>query len=87
MRARKNCARKELPMMGKARKLWMEISLKKKLDIFAVMILLVIGLSVAFNIVAMNFVVRNFNQILDENSRCHDLQEAMELEAEALPPM
>ncbi len=70
-------------MMGKARKLWMEISLKKKLDIFAVMILLVMGLSVAFNIVAMNFVVRNFNQILDENSRCHDLQEAMELEAEA----
>ena len=70
-------------MFGKARELWMEISLKKKLGLFAVMIVLVVGLSVVFDLVAINYVVGNFQQILDDNSRCHDLQEAMELETGA----
>ena len=44
------------------------------------MLALVMGLSMGFNIVAMNVVVRDFNRILEDNSRCCDFQEALELE-------
>lgn len=47
------------------------------------MIVLVMGLSVVSDIIAMDFVVQSFGQILDEDSRCNDMQEAMELETEA----
>ncbi len=59
----------------------MGISLKKKLGIFAVMLAFVVGLSVIINIVAINIVADNFKLILDDNSRCHDFQEAMEEES------
>ena len=63
--------------------LWLRISLKKKLGSFAVMVILVMGLSVAFNIRVMKFSLDSFNVILNDNSRCHDFQEAMELEIKA----
>lgn len=62
---------------------WLTISLKKKIGSFAVMVILVMGLSVAFNIRIMDFSLGSFNVILDDNSRCHDFQEAMELEIKA----
>ena len=55
-------------MKERARRLWLGISLKKKLGIFAVMIVLVMGLSVVSDIIAMDFVVQSFGQILDEDS-------------------
>ena len=63
-------------MKERARRLWLGISLKKKLGIFAVMIVLVMGLSVVSDIIAMDFVVQSFGQILDEDSRCNDMQDA-----------
>ena len=72
-------------MIKRLRNQWLKISLKKKLGIYAVMLSLVVGLSVICTIVAMNFVVNSFNTILEDNSRCHDFQEAMELEAKADP--
>ncbi len=70
-------------MKERARKLWMGISLKKKLGIFAVMIVFVMGLSGVSDIVAMDLVVQSFDRILDDDSRCNDMQVAMELETEA----
>ena len=63
--------------------IWLSVSLKKKLGSYTVMVILVMGLSVAFNIYVMNFALGSFNVILDDNSRCHDFQEAMELEIKA----
>lgn len=62
---------------------WNNASLKKKLGLFVVMVVCVMGISAIINVVAMNFVMGNFNVILDDNSRCHDFQEAMELEVRA----
>ena len=63
--------------------IWLSVSLKKKLGSYTIMVILVMGLSVAFNIYVMNFALGSFNVILDDNSRCHDFQEAMELEIKA----
>jgi len=62
---------------------WINLSLKKKLGLFVVMLAFVMGISAVANVLAMNFIVGNFNAILDDNSRCHDFQEAMELEMQA----
>lgn len=35
--------------------LWLTISLKKKLGTFSIIVILVMGLSIAFNILIMNF--------------------------------
>ena len=63
--------------------LWLTISLKKKLGTFSIIVILVMGLSIAFNILIMNFSLDSFNVILQDNSRCHDFQEALELEISA----
>lgn len=63
--------------------LWLTISLKKKLGTFSIIVILVMGLSIAFNILIMNFSLDSFNVILNDNSLCYDLQEALEQEASA----
>ena len=63
--------------------LWWSVSLKKKLGSYTVMVILVMALSVAFNIYVMNFALGSFNVILDDNSKCHDFQEALEVEIKA----
>ena len=70
-------------MFQNIKDIWLTISLKRKIGSFAVMVILVMGLSVAFNIRIMDFSLGSFNVILDDNSRCHDFQEAMELEIKA----
>lgn len=67
-------------MCSKIRTQWMKISLKRKLSVFAFMLALVMGVSIAFNAIAMKLVIGDFNQILENNSRCCEFQEAMELE-------
>ena len=62
---------------------WFSISLKKKLGAFSVVVILVMGLSIAFNMLVMNFSLESFNVILNDNSLCYDVQESMEQEAEA----
>ena len=58
---------------------WLSISLKKKLGAFSVVVILVMGLSIAFNMLVMNFSLESFNVILNDNSLCYDVQESMEL--------
>ena len=57
---------------------WLSISLKKKLGAFSVVVILVMGLSIAFNMLVMNFSLESFNVILNDNSLCYDVQESME---------
>lgn len=60
---------------------WLTISLKKKLGAFSLIVILVMGLSIAFNVLVMNFSLDSFNVILNDNSLCYDVQEALEQEA------
>lgn len=62
---------------------WLGISLKKKLGIYVCLTILVISVSALFSFLLMDFAVGNFNIILDDNSRCYNFQEAVELEAHA----
>jgi len=70
-------------MGKKVRDLWLGISLKKKINSYAVLVILVMGLSAVFSIQVVNFALDNFNVILYDNSRCHDFMEAMDLEVRA----
>lgn len=63
--------------------LWLTISLKKKLGAFSLIVILVMGLSIAFNMLVINFSLESFNVILNDNSLCYDVQEALEQEASA----
>ena len=62
---------------------WLSISLKKKLGTFSLIVILVVSLSIAFNMLVMNFSLESFNVILNDNSLCYDVQEAMEQESAA----
>lgn len=65
------------------RNLWLRISIKKKIGIFAAMVILIMALSAAFSVFIMNFSLGSFNTVLNDNSRCHDFQEALDLEIES----
>lgn len=65
------------------RNIWLTISIKKKIGIFATMVILIMALSATFSICIMNFSLGGFNTILNDNSRCHDFQEALDLEIES----
>lgn len=70
-------------MYNYIKNLWLSISLKRKLGFYSGMVILVMGLSAGFNMYLSNYVIGNFNMILNDNSKCQDLQQAMEMEAEA----
>ena len=65
------------------RNIWLTISIKKKIGIFAAVVILIMALSATFSICIMNFSLGGFNTILNDNSRCHDFQEALDLEIES----
>lgn len=65
------------------RNIWLTISIKKKIGIFAAMVILIMALSATSSICIMNFSLGGFNTILNDNSRCHDFQEALDLEIES----
>ena len=65
------------------RNIWLTISIKKKIGIFAAMVILIMALSATFSICIMNFSLGGFNTILNDNYRCHDFQEALDLEIES----
>lgn len=67
----------------KLRSLWFSISLKQKLGVYTLSLVLVMGISVFFNIHVMEFALGGFREILDDNAKCHDLQEAIDLEIRA----
>ena len=70
-------------MYQRLRNVWLRISLKWKLAVYAMILVLLLSVSAAFNFRLMDFALGNFNEILDDNSRCHDLQEAIDLEISA----
>lgn len=67
-------------MFNSIKNIWLSVSIKKKIGIFAAMVILVMGFSAAFNLAIINFSLGGFNTILNDNSRCHDFEEALELE-------
>lgn len=60
---------------------WMAVTLKQKINTFAAMEIVIIGLSIIFNIYTLNFALGGFKTILDDNSKSHDLQKLMEQES------
>lgn len=62
---------------------WLGISLKKKLGIYAAMVILIVGLSAMFSFFLMDFSLGDFNVILDDNAVSYNFQEAMEKETVA----
>jgi sensor histidine kinase YesM len=63
--------------------LWLTTSLRRKLGIYTAVVVLVMGLSAAFNINLMNYALDSFSYIMRDNARCHDFQTAIDAEAEA----
>lgn len=70
-------------MSGYIKNVWLRISLKKKLGVFSIIVILVMGFSIAFNMLVINFSLNSFNVILNDNSQCHDVQEAIGQEVAA----
>lgn len=62
---------------------WLSFTLKQKIKTFAAMVILIVALSIVFNIVILDFALKGFNQILEDNSKCHEYQTAIEEEAKA----
>lgn len=67
----------------KIRNLWLSISVKQKLGAYTLALVLVMSLSVFFNVHVMDYALGGFREILDDNAKCHDLQQAIELEVSA----
>ena len=70
-------------MRPSLRKLWMTISIKRKIGIFAAMVILIMALSASFNVWITNVSLGSFGGILNDNSRCNDFQEALDQEIRA----
>ncbi len=62
---------------------WLKLSLKKKFSSFSILIILITGISIGFIIQLVNFSMGGFFVILDDNSKCYEFQEALELEVKA----
>ena len=70
-------------MFSYIKNIWSGFSIKKKLGLFSAIIIMVMGMSVFFHIYVVNVVLKNLNEILEDNSKCHDLQEALNQEVKA----
>lgn len=70
-------------MISYIKQCWLRISLRKKLGSFSILIILIMGISFGFILWLVNFSMSGFFVILDDNSRCYQFQEAMDLEIEA----
>ena len=70
-------------MGQKLRELWLSTTLKHKLGLYTAMVILIMASSAVFNVWVMDFTLDGFDEILSDNSRCNDFQQAMELEVDA----
>ena len=55
------------------KRVWLGTSLKKKLGIYVCLVILIIGVSAVFSFLLMDFTLGNFKVILNDNSKCYDL--------------
>lgn len=65
------------------RALWLSLALKRKFHVYTLALLVVIAITVLFNIQIVDYTVGGFGVILDDNVRCGELQEAFGLEFKA----
>ncbi len=70
-------------MLRKIMELWMKVSIRTKIKIYALAVILVMGLSAGISVQITGFGLDSFNQILYDNSRCNNFHEALTEETEA----
>ncbi len=63
--------------------MWFSITLSQKLGVYTAMVILIMACSGLFSVWVVDFATEGFNQILEDNSRCHDFEQAMEEETQA----
>ncbi|MDO5418059.1 MAG: sensor histidine kinase [Lachnospiraceae bacterium] len=61
--------------------IWISLSLKQKLKAFTIIVISVMCVSVLLNFQLMKVFSDSFEEILDDNSRCYDFQEALNQES------
>lgn len=66
-----------------ARALWLSLTLKHKFHLYTFTLLVIIVITVLFNVQVVDYTVGGFGVILDDNVRCGELQEAFGLEFKA----
>ena len=64
-------------MWWKIRKLWLGASIRTKIKIYALAVILVMGLSAGISVQITGFGLDSFNQILYDNSKCNNFHEAL----------
>lgn len=65
------------------KKVWFSITLRQKLGVYTAMVILIMACSGAFSLWVVDFATEGFQQILEDNSKCHDFEQAMEEEVQA----
>lgn len=64
-------------MWWKIRELWLGASIRTKIKIYALAVILVMGLSAGISVQITGFGLDSFNQILYDNSKCNNFHEAL----------
>ena len=70
-------------MLRLVRKLWMKISLRKKMWFYAGLVIFIMILFTIFTNKMLDYALKNFGEILSDNSKCQEFLQAIEEEAEA----
>lgn len=65
------------------RRRWQQMPMERKVQSFALVIVAIILMSAGFAMFTMNYSLRDYGQILDENRSCQAFMQAMENEGEA----
>ena len=69
--------------MRLVRNIWMKISLRKKMWLYAGLVIFTMVVFTVFTNKMLDYVLKNFGLVLSDNSKCQDFQQAMEEEADA----
>ncbi len=64
-------------MWWEIRELWLGASIRTKIKIYALAVILVMGLSAGISVQITGFGLDSFNQILYDNSKCNNFHEAL----------
>lgn len=65
------------------RDVWLSLTLKQKIRTFAGATMLIVFMSIAFNLVIVNFSLNGFKFVLDDNGKSYAFMERMETEIQA----
>ncbi|ETP71419.1 hypothetical protein UYO_2614, partial [Lachnospiraceae bacterium JC7] len=64
-------------------KIWLRLSIDKKVRSFALVVIVIILVSSGFSMFTMGFSLKDYSEILDENKICQEFMDAMESEGNA----